>query len=214
MKYFRTPVRRSTKIAIVFGVVAEFVFRFASHRCLLHAWSLSGAAAEDWFALSRLFRYADKACLILLVPMLVLHAVDIRRKARGRSPTSAAWVAAALAAALLSVPAQWLFDYWQELRPTLERTMTVEQFAEEFPEIDSPEGSRVVILDETGLAGSLAPKDRIPFAVRGRRFVRICPDRFHDVYGRIEAVSENPALVYIHSCRTRYRTTLRLQGVY
>ena len=214
MKYFRTPVRRSTKIAIVFGVVAEFVFRFASHRCLLHAWSLSGAAAEDWFALSRLFRYADKACLILLVPMLVLHAVDIRRKARGRSPTSAAWVAAALAAALLSVPAQWLFDYWQELRPTLERTMTVEQFAEEFPEIDSPEGSRVVILDETGLAGSLAPKDRIPFAVRGRRFVRICPDRFHDVYGRIEAVSEDPALVYIHSCRTRYRTTLRLQGVY
>ena len=67
---------------------------------------------------------------------------------------------------------------------------------------------------KTDKIGSLAPKDRIPFAVRGRRFVRICPDRFHDVYGRIEAVSENPALVSIHSCRTRYRTTLRLQGVY
>ena len=211
MKLFDTPVQRSTKTAIVFGVFADFVFRFVSHRCLQHAWSLSGAAAEDWFELSRLFGYADQACLILLVPMLVRHAIDIRRETRGRPPTSAAWVVAALAAALLFVPARWLFDYWQELRPTLERTMTVEQFAEEFTEVDPPEGSRVVVLGDTGLAGSLAPKDRIPFAVRGRRFVRIRPDRFHAVYGSIEAVSEDPGLVYIHSCRSRYRTTLLLQ---
>ena len=214
VKYFRTPVRRSTKIAIAFGVVAEFVFRFVSYRCLRHAFSLSGAAAEDWFAVSRLFGFAERACLILLVPMLVLHAVDIRRVSRGRPPTSAAWVAAALAAALLSVPAQWLFDYWRELRPTLERTMTVEQFAEEFPKIDPPEGSRVVILDKTRLAGSLAPKDRIPFAVRGNRFVRIRPDGFHQLYGSVDVVPADTNLVYIHSCRTRYRTTLRLRGVY
>ena len=56
--------------------------------------------------------------------------------------------------------------------------------------------------------------DRIVFAVRGNRFARIRPTKFHYVYGSIDIVPADTNLVYIHSCRTRYRTTLQLQGIY
>ena len=36
----------------------------------------------------------------------------------------------------------------------------------------------------------------------------------HHVYGSIEIVPADPNLVYVHSCRARYRTTLEQQGVF
>ena len=180
--------------------------------CMRHAFSLSGAAREDWFELSRLFRFAEAAFWFAFVATLARHAVDARRARIGRAPTSAAWTAVALAVALLAVPALWLLDYHRELRPKLEQTVPVESFAKEFPGVPLPDGDRCVVLDETHLAGSVS-YDRIPFAVRGRRFTRIRPDKFHHVYGSIDVVPADTNLVYVHSCRARYRTTLEQQGV-
>ena len=94
------------------------------------------------------------------------------------------------------------------------RTVPVDSFAKEFPGIPLPDGTRSVILDKSDLATLLSARDRIPFAVRGNRFVRIRPDGFHQLYGSVDIVPADTNMVYIHSCRARYRTTLKLQGVY
>lgn len=174
----------------------------------------SGASAEDWFELSRLLTFAEAGCWFVLVAMLVRHIVDTRRLRRDRAPTSTAWIIVAVFVALLSIPGLWLLDYHRELHPKLERTVPVERFADKFPGFPLPDGTRSVILDKSDLATLLSARDRIPFAVRGNRFVRIRPDGFHQLYGSVDIVPADTNMVYIHSCRTRYRTTLKLQGVY
>ena len=205
-------MKRLALLLSSFSLMAAVVCLSASGFCMRHAFSLSGATREDWFELSRLFRFAEAGCWIVVVAVIVRHAVDTRRARLGRAPTSAAWTAVALAVALLAVPALWLLDYRRELSPKLEQTVPVESFAKEFPGVPLPDGDRCVVLDETHLAGRVS-YDRIPFAVRGRRFTRIRPDKFHHVYGSIDVVPADTNLVYVHSCRARYRTTLEQQGV-
>ena len=205
-------MKRRSLLLPLFSLIAASVCQFASGFCKRHAFSLSGAAREDWFELSRLSGFAEAAFWFVIVAMLARHAVDARRARVGRAPTSAAWTAVALAVALLAVPALWLLDYRRELYPKLEQTVPVESFAKEFPGVPLPDGDRCVVLDETHLAGRVS-YDRIPFAVRGRRFTRIRPDKFHHVYGSIDVVPADTNLVYVHSCRARYRTTLEQQGV-
>ena len=208
------PLRRSTAIIGGFALVAAAACPFASGICLRHAWSLSGASAEDWFELSRLFRFAEAACLFVLVSMLVRHVFDMRRLRLCRVQTSIAWVAVSLFVALLMVPALWLLDYHRELSPKLEQVLPVERFVNEFPGFPLPEEGLSVVLNGTYLDGYLSSHDRIPFAVRGNRFVRIRPDGFHQVYGSVDVVPADSNLVYIHSCRSRYRSTLHLQGIH
>ena len=195
------------------SLAAAFVCHSASGFCMRHALSLSGAARGDWLELSRLSEFAEEAFWLAFVAMLARHALDARRVRLGRAPTSAAWTAVALAVALLAVPALWLLDYRRELYPKLERTVPVDSFAKEFPGVPLPDGDRSMLLDETYLATLLSARDRIPFAVRGHRFSRIRPDKFHQVYGSIDVVPADTNLVYVHSCRARYRTTLEQQGV-
>ncbi|MBQ7251701.1 MAG: hypothetical protein IJS32_03765 [Kiritimatiellae bacterium] len=206
-------MKRRSLLLPLFSLIAASVCQFASGFCKRHAFSLSGAAREDWFELSRLSGFAEAAFWFVIVAMLARHAVDARRARVGRAPTSAAWTAVALAVALLAVPALWLLDYRRELYPKLEQTVPVESFAKEFPGVPLPDGDRSVVLDETYLAGYVSYSDRIPFAVRGHRFTRIRPDKFHHVYGSIDIVPADTNLVYVHSCRARYRTTLEQQGV-
>lgn len=207
-------MKRLALLLSSFSLMAAVVCLSASGFCMRHAFSLSGATREDWFELSRLFRFAEAGCWIVVVAVIVRHAVDTRRARLGRAPASAAWTAVALAVALLAVPALWLLDYRRELHPKLERTVPVESFANEFPGVPLPDGARSVVLDESGLAALLSARDRIPFAVRGHRFTRIRPDKFHHVYGSIDIVPADTNLVYVHSCRARYRTTLEQQGVF
>ncbi len=206
-------MKRHALLLPFLSLAAAFVCHSASGFCMRHALSLSGAARGDWFEVSRLSEFAEEACWRAFVAMLARHAFDARRVRLGRAPTSAAWTAVALAVALLAVPALWLLDYRRELSPKLEQTVPVESFAKEFPGVPLPDGDRCVVLDETHLAGRVS-YDRIPFAVRGHRFTRIRPDKFHHVYGSIDVVPADTNLVYVHSCRARYRTTLKLQGVY
>ncbi len=208
------PLRRSTAIIGGFALVAAAACPFASGICLRHAWSLSGASAEDWFELSRLFRFAEAACLFVLVSMLIRHVFDMRRLRLCRVQTSIAWVAVSLFVALLMVPALWLLDYHRELSPKLEQVLPVERFVNEFPGFPLPEEGLSVVLNGTYLDGYLSSHDRIPFAVRGNRFIRIRPDGFHQVYGSVDVVPADSNLVYIHSCRSRYRSTLHLQGIH
>ena len=211
--YKTQPLRRSTVIIGGLALVATAACPFVSGICLRHAWSLSGAAAEDWFELSRLFRFAEAACWLVLVSMFVRQVFDIRRFRLGREPTSISWVAVSLFVALLMVPALWLLDYHRELSPKLEQVLPVERFVNEYPGMPLPEEDLSVILDGTYLDGYLASQDRIPFAVRGNWFVRIHPAGFHQVYGSVDVVPADTNLVYIHSCRSRYRSTLRQQGI-
>ena len=212
--FFRIAFRRSTAIVVGLAAILMVLCRCASDACLRHALSLSGAAAESWFELSRLFGFGESAGLVMVVSMLVRHVVDFYRARHDRAPTSAAWIVIALSLAFLSVPALWLADYRLELRPKLELTIPVERFDKEFPGVRLPEEPLSVVLDETYLAGFLRVRDRIVFAVRGNRFVRIRPTKFHYVYGSIDVVPADTNLVYIHSCRSRYRSTLRMQGIY
>ena len=212
--FFRIAFRRSTAIVVGLAAILMVLCRCASDACLRHALSLSGAVSESWFELSRLFGFGESACLVMVVSMLVRHVVDAYRARRNRAPTSAAWIVIALSVALLSVPALWLVDYRRELRPKLELTVSIDRFDKEFPGVSLPEAPQNVVLEETYLAGYLSVRDRIVFAVRGNRFARIRPTKFHYVYGSIDIVPADTNLVYIHSCRTRYRTTLQLQGIY
>jgi hypothetical protein len=211
--FFHIALRRSTAIVIDLAVILIGLCHYASNACLRHALTLSGAAAEDWFELSRLFEFGEASGLVMAVTMLVRYAVDAYRARHDRAPTSAAWIVIALSEALLSVPALWLADYRLELRPKLELTIPVERFDKEFPGVRLPEEPLSVVLDETYLAGFLRVRDRIVFAVRGNRFVRIRPTKFHYVYGSIDVVPADTNLVYIHSCRSRYRSTLGMQGI-
>ena len=211
--FFCIALRRSTAIVVALAVILSALCNYASNVCLRHALSLSGAVSESWFELSRLFGFGESACLVMVVSMLVRHVVDAYHARRNRAPTSAAWIVIALSVALLSVPTLWLVDYCLELRPKLELTVSIDRFDKEFPGVSLPEAPQNVVLDETYLAGYLSVRDRIVFAVRGNRFARIRPTKFHYVYGSIDVVPADTNLVYIHSCRTRYRTTLQLQGI-
>ena len=210
----RQYIRRSSAIIADLSLLAALVCLPATNFCWERAMSLSGASAENWFELSRLLQLAEAGCWFVLVAVLVRHVFDVRRLRRGRAPTSTLWIVVAVFVALLSIPALWLLDYHRELHPRLEQAIPVESFADQFPGVPLPDGTRSVVLDKSDLAVFLSSRDRIPFAVRGNRFVRIRPDGFHQLYGSVDIVPADTNLVYIHSCRTRYRTTLRLQGVY
>ena len=131
--FFHIALRRSTAIVIDLAVILIGLCHYASNACLRHALTLSGAAAESWFELSRLFGFGEASGLIMAVTMLVRYAVDAYRVRHDRAPTSAAWIVIALSLAFLSVPALWLADYRLELRPKLELTIPVERFDKEFP---------------------------------------------------------------------------------
>ena len=82
-------MKRLALLLSSFSLMAAVVCLSASGFCMRHAFSLSGATREDWFELSRLFRFAEAGCWIVVVAVIVRHAVNTRRARLGRAPASA-----------------------------------------------------------------------------------------------------------------------------